>query len=100
MAIHELHTHVTNYLTYEILCTSSCSSSPEDQGLGRSLQCYCLDFNGDTFWQLVDRDATPSRLMDKPLLVLGIHLREILHVSEEHLVYLVSVEGTPKDPKA
>jgi len=44
-----------------------------------------LDLNGHSLWQLVYCDTSPRRLVREVLLVLSVHLRKVLHVSQEDL---------------
>lgn len=48
-------------------------------------QCNTLDLHIHPLRQLMHRHTTPRRLVAEPLLILGVHLRKIPHVHQEHI---------------
>lgn len=68
-----------------VLATTSCFAVPS------LWQSHALNFYLDPFWQLFNRYAASCRLHSAPnpkvSLVLTVHLREILHVRQEHCCF-------------
>jgi hypothetical protein len=63
---------------------SSAPIAPPDSWI-TSLQRNGFNFDGHTLGQLVDCNASPGRLVRKPLLILAVHLCEVGHVGNEDL---------------
>lgn len=54
-----------------------------------------LNLHAHPLRQLMHRHTTPGRLMAEPLLILGVHLRKIGHVHQEHIHFDHLPDGRP-----
>ena len=67
-----------------------------DPHLVLSCQRNAFDLDLDALWQLLDRDAAPSRLRDKMLLVFCVHFREVGHVRQKGVDLDDSLDARPR----
>lgn len=58
---------------------------PPDYSTMYSRESDALNFYWHTLWQLVNSHAASRRLVCEELLVCGIHLREVVHASQEDI---------------
>lgn len=57
------------------------------------LKSNALNLNRHTFGQLVNSNTATGRLVNEELLVGGVHLSEVGHISQEDLYYIMSASA-------